>query len=342
MDWKQIVAPRPLRMGLKWTQRRKIALLRPVLTGLLALGLPRPLAGYLRARGQRGRVVLYKQGILSLVAGGRFLRYASSRGGTAKLQREFDTWHRMREMGLGPILARDVLLRQFGSNLLLDTELLHPIGLAEQMAISLPIVHALAGAARPALRQQLPTSIDAGLRLARLVSGGPLPGSFASEEAIRSAFAQPLRTGVSHRDLHYHNVMRDSNGRPVLIDLKSCASEQVLALDLLNFACRYLTVRNRQNLVENAFALQRCGWRLPAIEPVLSLIDLPRGLWGPITALHIVGQFAAKGKIASPPNPILGGLLRRMLSRDWRPGTAQDRIGSAQRVEAVAARLEAP
>ncbi|HXV24969.1 MAG TPA: hypothetical protein VED46_11995 [Alphaproteobacteria bacterium] len=342
MDWKQIVAPRRLRLGLKWSRRLRAVLFRPALTGLLALGLPRPMAAYLRARGARGRVVLYKQGILSVAAGQRFLRYASSRGGNAKLQREFNIWGRMREMGLGPILARDILLRQFGPNLLLDAELLYPIALAEQMAMSLPIVHALAGAARPTSRQQLPASIDAGLRFVRLVSGGTLPGSFASEEAIRAAFGQPLRTGVSHCDLHHLNVMRDSSGRPVLIDLKSCAYEQVLALDLLNFACRYLTARNRQNLVENAFALQRCGWRLPAIEPLLTLIDLPRALWGPITTLHIVGRFASKGKSGAAPNPILGALLQRLFSRDWRPGTAEGCIGGTQRVEAVAARLEAP
>ncbi len=342
MDWKQIVAPRRLRSGLKWARRSKAALLGPALTGLIALGLPRPLAGYLRRCGARGRVVLYKQGIVSVIAGRRFLRFARRQGGKAKLQREFDAWCRLGELGLDPILPRSVLLHRLGSALLLDAGLLFPIGLAEQMAMSLPVVHALAGAARPALHGRLPATVDAGLRFSRLVSGGALPESFASEDAIREAFARPLRTGISHRDLHLRNVMRDAEDRPVLIDLKSCAHEQILALDLLNFACKYLSVRNQRNVVENAFALQRRGWRLPAIEPVLALIDLPRSLWGPIFTLHAVGQVASKGEADDAVNPILGRLLLRLLSRDWRPGTPEKRAGLAQRVEAVAARLEAP
>ena len=164
----------------------------------------------------------------------------------------------------------------------------------------------------------MPATIGAGLRLGRLVSRGALPDSFVSEDEIRDCFARELLTGVSHRDLHYRNVMRDVDGRPVLIDLKSCDFNKIISVDLLNFACKYIQARGRWNYLDGAFTLQQPGWHVPELAPVLALIDLPRPLWGQLLTLHAFGQLSVRLKSASDINPHFEKSLLRILSKNWR------------------------
>jgi hypothetical protein len=340
MDWKHIVMPQSLRRALKWARAGRSRHSARLLDLLLRAGRPAELARALRDRPGPVRAVLFKQGILSLAGPDRFYRYARGGSGAAKLEREHEGWRLLRGAGLGGIVVPAMRLERLGRGVLLETPLLRPVALENQVETSRPLIAALVRAARPMRHRALPPTVAAGLDLVRRVAGGTVPESFVSEVALREAFSAPLLTGISHRDLHCRNVMRGEDGRPVLIDLKSCAPEQVLALDLLIFACKYLAIRDRVNVVEHAFELQRLGWDMPALEPVLSLIDLPRPLWGPAVTLHALGQVDLRRSEPAAPPAVLGGLLRRLLQRDWR--AAKTGAPRAPSDEAVAAPGQAP
>ncbi len=348
MDWKNIVCPRGARLAYKRARRLSGTIRRRRSSLFLTAGWPRPLAAHLRREGVTAEVVQHKHGILSLVAGDRFLRYGAWPRAMIKLQSEYVGWQRMRECGLGAIVPRRLELRALDRGVLLEAELLRPVALPDQLAVTLPIVRTLVAAARPVATGDVPVTIEMALRLARLAAGGRLPAGFATEPEIRACFAGPLLTGLSHQDLHVRNVMRDGDGRPVLIDLKSCIGGQVIALDLLNFACKYMASREGSNVVDQALAAQRCGWRIPGLDPVLELVDLPRPLWGPLFALHALGSVLLKRGTGRKVNPILLRQLAKVLSRDWRtlvgaaavqlvplaPGEALD--SSSPRLRAVA------
>jgi len=288
----------------------------------LAAGRPAALAAHLREHQPGAKVVRHKQHILCLATEDRFLRYASRPRAIAKLRRELAGWEELKAYGLAPILPRMLRLDALGPGVLLDTERLRPITLAEQLAATVPIIAALAAAARQGLAGALPPAVEAGLALARSAGGGSLPAAFADEADIRAAFACPLRIGPSHQDLQLSNVMRDADGRPVLIDLKSYVADQVLALDVLTFACKYRAAREGSNVVDQAFAAQRRGWEVTELAPVLAFVDLPRPLWGPIFALYCIGRVASKSGGTDRPNAVMRRLLANLLARDWRLGAA--------------------
>lgn len=317
MNWKQLFLPQPVHSAFKHARRLKTAIMKPWLTLLLRLGWPRPAARELAARRFKSRVVRKKQGILGVVAEGRFLRFATNARGIVRLEREFAMWNLLRENGLAAILPRFVVLHDRGSMKILETELLQPIRKEDHAAVSLPIIEALMAAARPVVPGKLPAEIEAGLQFARDISGGVLPSSFASESDIRDAFARPLMTGISHQDLHYRNAMRDADGRPVLIDLKSCGSDRIVSMDLLVLACKYLQAQGRQTMLDAAYSGQQQNWRITEVEPILTLVDLPRLLWGQILALRFIGLSTLR-RDPTDINPLFQKLLMRVLDKDWR------------------------
>ena len=111
--------------------------------------------------------------------------------------------------------------------------------------------------------------------------------------------------------------MRDAEGRSILIDLRSCAFDQVLAFDLLTFACKYVGARNYRSVIDNAFLLQQRGWDVPELAPVLALIDLPKPLWGPIVTLHALGQIELEKPRRAASDTVVAKLMQRSLSRPW-------------------------
>lgn len=317
MNWKQLLLPQPVHSAFKHARRLKTALMRPWLTLLLRLGWPRPAARELGARRFKSQVVRNKQGILCVVTEGRFLRFAATPRGIAKLEREFSMWRLLRENGLAAILPRFAALQDGAGVRILETELLQPIRKEDHAVVTLPIVKALMAAARPVVSAKLPTEVEAGLQLARDLCGGALPPFFASESDIRKAFARPLMTGISHQDLHYRNAMRDVDGRPVLIDLKSCESDRIVSIDLLVLACKYLQARGRQTMLDAAYSGQQQSWQIPELDPILALVDLPRPLWGQILALRFIGLNTLR-RAPTDINPLFQKLLLRVLDRDWR------------------------
>ncbi|MFZ5675471.1 MAG: hypothetical protein ACOZAM_21140 [Pseudomonadota bacterium] len=318
MNWKQLLFPSQLRSWMKRGRRLKAAATRPVLTLLLFAGWPSPVSNYLGPRRFRARLYLFKQGIWSYVVGDRFVRFASDPRAADKLQLEYSMWNQLRELGLAAVLPRSVVLHAERASKILETDLLSLISKEEHVAVTLPIMRELVAAAKPMVHNTMPETISAGLRLGGLISEGTLPDSFANEAQIRECFAQPLLTGASHRDLHHLNVMRDVDGRPVLIDLKSCDLNRILAIDLLNFACKYLQARSRQNYLEVAFAVHQSDWHVPELEPVMALVDLPRPLWGQILVLHGLGLHALKLRSPDAVGMHIQRPLRRILARDWR------------------------
>jgi hypothetical protein len=311
MDWKQILLPQRVRVAhkeMRWLGRK---LSIPCQTFLLKRGWPAPLADFLADGRAEARVVLFKQGILSVSQGTRFLRYASTPRAAANLEREFASWRHLREHGLASIVEHRAELHRLRAGVLLATELMHPISKLDQLAVTTPIIEAIVAAAAKAPSTGLPPTITAGLELACKVFGGSLRPTFISEAALHECFARPLLTGISHQDLHWRNVMRDCGGRPVLIDLKSCSYEQVISLDLLLFAAKYLAARDRRNIVEWA-----SKW--PELRPVLDFIDLPCQHWGPILVLHALGLHASRREGNRDPNAVARRLLFNSLTRDWR------------------------
>lgn len=318
MNWKQLLFPRQVRSWLKSARGIKAVLLGKYFTILLRLGRPAPLARYLGPRRFRGRAVLYKQGILSYVVADRYVRFAASPRPIGKLEKEFSMWRYMREHGLDAILQRSAEFHGGKDGKILETDLLSPVSREEQVAATLPIIERLVASARPVMHNDMPATISAGLQLGRHVCGGALPDRFASEDEIRDCFARELLTGISHRDLHYRNVMRDIDGRPVLIDLKSCDFNKIISIDLLNFACKYIQARGRWNYLDGAFKLQQPGWHVPELAPVLALVDLPRPIWGQLLALHALGQLAGRLKSPTDISPRFEKSLLRVLSKNWR------------------------
>lgn len=318
MNWKQLLFPRAVHSAFKRARRAKTALAKPWLTAQLRLGRPAPLARYLGALRHGSQVVRKKQGIVYAVAGDRFVRFAAGPRAMAKLGREYDMWQTLRREGLAAILPHSLALHDVPGGKILESDRLRPIAKEEHAAVALPIVQALLSKARPAVPSGLPATIEAGLAFARQVSGGALPQSFASESDIRDAFARPLMTGISHKDLHYRNVMRDDQGKPVLIDLKSCEPERVVAIDLLALACKNLQAQGKQTLVDAAFAAQQRSWRVNELEPILALVDLPQPLWGQIYLLNVIGLHATKRKGGEGVDPFSRALFLRILAKDWR------------------------
>ncbi|MFZ5675456.1 MAG: hypothetical protein ACOZAM_21065 [Pseudomonadota bacterium] len=289
----------------------------PWLTLLLRFGRPQPLAGHLGADRPRARVVLHKQGIWSISAGERFLRYSTKPRPVAKLGKEFAMWQLLRAQGLANIVQKAMTLGDCGDGKILETTLLRQIEMADQVKMTLPIMRALMGVARPAVPQAVPPTVEAGIRLARMACGGQLPSSFAAESAIRDCFARELRVGVSHQDLHVYNVMQDADGKPILIDLKSCDAGRVVSIDILVFAGKYIQARIFDNLPECVFFAQQRRWDVAGLEPVLALIDLPRRYWAHILLLHLMGIRAVAGKEQEEMSPLSRQLYSRVLSRDW-------------------------
>lgn len=318
MNRKQLFFPRQVRSWLKGARGLKSVLLGRYFTVLLQAGWPAPLSKYLGRRRFEGRAVLYKQGILSYVVAGRYVRFATSPRSSDKMRREFSMWCQLREHGLETIVQRSAEFHDGEDGKILETDLLSPISREEQMAVTLPIIATLVASAKPVMHNDMPATIGAGLQLSRLIARGSLPDSFACEDEIRDCFARKLMTGISHRDLHYRNVMRDNDGRPVLIDLKSCDFNKVISIDLLNFACKYVQARGRWNYLDGAFTVQQPEWRVPELDPVLALVDLPRSLWGQLLVLHAMGLHALKLKSVNDINPHFEMSLLRILSKNWR------------------------
>lgn len=294
----------------------------PWLTLLLRLGRPLALASHLGADLSCARVVLHKQGIWSISAGERFFRYTTKPRPVAKLQKEFAMWQLLRVQGLANIVQKGMALRDCGEGRILESTLLRPIEVADQVKMTLPIMRALVGAAKPAVPRAVPATVEAGIQLARTACGGKLPSSFAPESAIRNCFTKELRIGVSHRDLHVYNVMQDVDGKPVLIDLKSCDADRVVSIDILVFAGKYIQARIFDNLLECVFSAQQRRWCIDDLEPVLALIDLPRRYWAHILLLHLMGIGAVAGKEQEELSPLSRQLYSRVLSRDWGANSA--------------------
>lgn len=318
MKWKQLILPRHLyriyKLGRLWKNQAKL----PWLTMLLRFGQPSPLARQLGTDRRQARVILHKQGIWSIAAGARFIRYTTKPKSVVKLQKEHAMWHLLRERGLTDMVHPSIVLSTCGRGVALETGLLRQIGMDDQVAMTVPIMRALMAAARPALPEALPPTVEAGIRLGRQACGGELPASFAPESAIRDCFARQLRIGVSHQDLHVYNVMQDAGGKPILIDLKSCDVDRIVSIDILMFAGKYIQARMFDNLLECVFSAQQRGWRVAELEPALALIDLPRAYWSHILILHLMGVGSAgtdgnQKEISS----ISRQLYQRILSRDW-------------------------
>ncbi len=307
MNWKSIALPRPLWIAFKRGRRLRTAL--RVLRGrlLLRLGKPRLLHAFVKERRLRARIVLMKQGCWSLVSEHVFLRFALRPKAQRRLRDEVEQWQRMKALGFGDILVDRVQLHELGGGVLLESTRLYPIREEEQVRLTLPVLRALTQAAEVITSEALPESIEAGLKLL-----GPHPDDREFEEHIRGCLVRPLRQGLSHLDLHLRNVMKDEQGRAVLIDLKSCRDHQVLALDLLNFVCKYFMFRTGRNVLDQALVLHREGWDCAGFEEVFDLIDLPRSSWGPLYALHVIGRVSLK----SPQrNEALRDRLRQVIRR---------------------------
>ena len=293
VNWKTIAMPREVRVRHKRARVLKRRLRRRWAGLLLAGGWPPTLSRHLRQRELTGRVCLHKQGILSVAAGEFFLRYTRRPKSASKLEKEYAAWLSTRRGGFELIVPKSMRLHRLTAGLILESELLEAIDLHEQLATTLPIIDTIIAAASPETPPSIPATIEAALRFAK---GQPMGKALDElEDEIRAAFSQPLLTGLSHQDLHFRNVMRDRDGRPVLIDLKSCVDEQILALDLLGFVCKYRASRDGYNLVDQALDGHDRDWRWPELASVLDRVDLPRRLWGPIVALHTVGRVLEQG-----------------------------------------------
>lgn len=318
MKWKQLILPRHLyriyKLGRLWKNQAKL----PWLTMLLRSGQPLALARQLGTDRRQARVILHKQGIWSIVAGPRFIRYTTKPKSVAKLQKEHAMWHLLRERGMADMVQPSIGLSVCGRGVALETGVLRQIGMDDQVEKTVPIIRALMAAAKPAVPEALPSTVAAGIRLGRQACGGELPASFAPESAIRDCFARQLRIGVSHQDLHVYNVMQDAGGKPILIDLKSCDVDRIVSIDILMFAGKYIQARMFDNLLECVFSAQQRGWRVAELEPALALIDLPRAYWSHILILHLmgVGSAGAEGD-QKEISSISRQLYQRMLSRDW-------------------------
>src|SRR5262245_33481776 len=148
MNWKQLLFPRPVRSFYKTIRRSKNKVVPRVLTKLLHLGWPYTLTSELGSRLTEGQVVLYKQGILSLIIGDRFLRFASGRS-AQKLEKEYTSWKHLREHGLGLILARSMQVKRVGAATILETDRFQSIGKKDRLDVTLPIIRELVSRSKP-------------------------------------------------------------------------------------------------------------------------------------------------------------------------------------------------
>ena len=268
------------------------------------------MARELAAQGLRGRVVVAKQGVLGIITPVAYLRFTQSAKAINRLADEVMNWRRLNEAGFGDIIARFMDIRELEHGTVVSVEPLAPIAKDNHLEMMLPLVRRLAAAAAPVPRQELPDGIAAGLALAREIGISDLP-----EQELRDAFSSPLLTGISHQDLHWRNVLH-RNGEPVLIDLKKCQPGRLLSLDILNMACLSRAATNGANVVAQAHEAHRRGWSDAKLAPILSLVDLPRNLWGPAYVLHVAGQYRLRQQGASAWAEEM--LFRRALEKDWR------------------------
>ncbi len=205
-------------------------------------------------------------------------------------------------------------MHDLGDRVILASELLASIPKDERSRYMFPIVEKLVAAASPIRHENLPPTILAGLQFAHQVQGAALPEKFISERELGTIFSKPLRTGLSHQDLHWRNVMR-RGCEPILIDLRKCRTGRIIALDILNMACLSMATQQRANIVQQAYTAHQKDWNNPELRAMLDLVDLPRQSWGPVYALHVIGQYATKRRWA--PKPTSGVLFRWLLSLDW-------------------------
>ncbi len=281
-----------------------------VLTLRLRAGFPRWVARELAAQGLRGRVVVAKQGVLGVITPAAYLRFTDAPKAKARLADEVANWRRLHDAGFGDIIARFMEIRELEHGMVVSVEPLAPIEKESHLEMMAPLVRRLAAASAPAAPEKLPDSIAAGLALAREIGVANLP-----EGALLDAFSRPLLTGYSHQDLHWRNVLQ-RKGEPVLIDLKKCQAGRLLCLDILNMACLSLAATNGANVVSQAHEAHRRGWRDADLAPILSLVDLPRSLWGPAYVLHVAGLYRLRQKGATAWGEEM--LFRRALEQDWR------------------------
>lgn len=315
MKIRQLFLPRPLRVLFKKGRRAGVQVRGAVLTAGLRAGFPRWVACDLARQGLSGRIVVAKQGVLGVITPSAYLRYATTAKARLRLTEEAANWQRMREQGFGDIIARFADSRELPEGMVLAMEPLAPIAKEGHTRMMLPLVRRLVAASVPQHHAELPSSIAAGLDLAHEL--GSLPP--ASETELRAAFADPLRTGHSHQDLHWRNVLH-RRGEPVLIDLKKCQPGRLLCLDLLNMACLSLAARTGGNVLSLAHEAHRAGWNDPDLAPLLALVDLPRAVWGPAYVLHLSGIYRLGRK--AEPGWAEDVLFRRILEQDWASGLA--------------------
>jgi len=249
MGWDNLLLPRPMRkLNTSW-RRRKAAALGAVLSRQLSSRDPRfafplspsglrDLSGLLGGGGLAVSAARYKQRILSFACEDVFVRYSRHRGGVRRLGQEYRSWTTMRALGLEGISPPSMLLRQLEGGVVLCTERLEEFPCADDLSPFEHVIPPLVSAAGHAV-PGLPATLRRGFEILGHVNAGRLPAGFLPEEEIRSHFERPLRVGFFHGDLHIGNVMRAEDGRTVLIDLKSCEEDRVVALDVLHFVVRH-------------------------------------------------------------------------------------------------------
>jgi hypothetical protein len=300
---------------------RRLRLQRSGLGRLLPLRRYADLVDFLDQHGLSARVQWRKQQVLSARCGRQFLRYATRPKGMRIIEAEYGNWLLLKAADLGHIAPRTMRLTRLGGGLVLTTDVLEtiPRDSDEATAALDRVIRALIARCGQVV-PGLPPSVAEGLTLARHLAGGSLPAWLGPEEEIRAAFERPLRVGFFHGDLHSRNVMRNEDGRPVLVDLKSCGPERIVALDLLRLAVGRYPDDLRTGPVGKIAKAEAAGWDLPAVQPFLQHIDLPAKLWGRAYALHVLGSVAGKpsrrsGGVRNPrQNPLLGAMLARLIA----------------------------
>jgi hypothetical protein len=326
VNWTELMLPGQVRRSLRSWRRLRFRYIGALLDHLLRFQRSPPgrllplsryadLATFLDEGSADVHVLRSKQHVLSGRGGTKFLRYSHHRKGIRSIEREYANWRLMQEFGLDHIAPKEMQLVRLADGVVLISEILEEIhscdarSALEEIVISLTkqCIYAIPG---------LPVTVETGLDLMHHLTGKELE----REEEVKACFEQPLWVGFFHGDLHDRNVMRGRYGQPVLIDLKSCGLDRIVALDLLRFAVgRYpddLTTNPAWKIVR----IHATDWDLPMIQPFLQYIDLPRRLWGQIYLLHLLGSVALKpsrrfGRARDPKqNPLLSGLLTRLIA----------------------------
>jgi len=316
MKTRQLFLPRPLRLLHKKSRMALVRWNKHLLNFALRVGFPGWIAQDLASRQISGMALRLKKGTLLVATPKALLRYASNEKAVNRLRRELEGWQRMGAAGFGTLIPRSMEMRNISpERAILSSEMLSPIPREEHMPYMLPVVRVLHARADVRTEQDLPGSVEGGLALARQVLGGELPASFMTEAELAGCFRQPLRRGYSHADLHWRNVMRRRE-EPVLVDLKKCSDNRVLALDILNMACQTMATLHGGNVLSQSFRGQSSNWSEPALAELITLVDLPRAHWGPLYVLHALGLHALRH--GGTPNAASAALFRKLLNRDWR------------------------